>query len=67
MISDAGFKWDEQNLEHIAQHMVGPDEAEAVLGNKPRVLRTGDGNIWPTVRLTMVATSLSSTLFGQDR
>jgi uncharacterized DUF497 family protein len=43
MISDAGFKWDEQNLEHIAQHMVGPDEAEAVLGNKPRVLRTGDG------------------------
>lgn len=43
MMRDAGFEWDESNLEHIARHMVSPDEAEAVLDNAPRVLRTADG------------------------
>jgi uncharacterized DUF497 family protein len=38
----ARFEWDERNLEHVAQHSVGPDEAEAVLDNYPMVLRTAD-------------------------
>jgi uncharacterized DUF497 family protein len=43
MIRDARFEWDDQNVEHIARHMVSPDEAEAVLDNSPHVLRTADG------------------------
>jgi uncharacterized DUF497 family protein len=36
------FEWDEQNLDHIAQHWVDPDEAEAVFDHNPLVLRTAD-------------------------
>lgn len=38
----AEFEWDDTNLEHIAFHDVEPDEAEAVLDNRPRILRTSD-------------------------
>ncbi len=39
---NARFEWDELNLDHIAQHNVDPDEAEAVLDNSPLFLRTTD-------------------------
>jgi uncharacterized protein len=41
-LANASFEWDERNLEHIARHDVEPDEAEAVLDNKPLVLRADD-------------------------
>jgi uncharacterized DUF497 family protein len=34
------FEWDDENIEHIAQHHVETDEAEAVFDNKPLVLRS---------------------------
>jgi uncharacterized DUF497 family protein len=34
------FEWDHENIEHIAQHHVETDEAEAVFDNKPLVLRS---------------------------
>jgi len=39
----AEFDWDEMNIEHLAPHAVDTDEAEAVLDNNPRILRTRDG------------------------
>lgn len=38
----ATFEWDEENIEHIAHHDVEMDEAEAVLDNKPLILKTKD-------------------------
>lgn len=38
----ARFEWDEKNLEHIIQHSVDQDEAEAVLDGNPLILRTAD-------------------------
>ena len=38
-----GFEWDEDNLSHIAQHGVTPEEAEEALTNAPVVLRGRDG------------------------
>jgi uncharacterized DUF497 family protein len=34
------FEWDDENIEHIAQHHVETDEAEEVFDNKPLVLRS---------------------------
>jgi len=34
------FEWDDENIEHIALHGVDIVEAEAVLDNRPLVLRT---------------------------
>ena len=34
------FEWDDENIEHIAQHHVETDEAEAVFDNKPLVLQS---------------------------
>jgi hypothetical protein len=31
------FEWDEQNLGHIAQHLVEQDEAEAVVSSQPGI------------------------------
>ena len=42
-MQSATFDWDDVNLEHLAPHQVDPDEAEAVLDNKPFILRTEDG------------------------
>lgn len=39
----ASFEWDQRNIDHLADHEVEPDEAEAVLDNDPLILRTGDG------------------------
>ncbi len=38
----APFDWDDENIGHIARHHVEPDEAEAVLDNRPLILRTDD-------------------------
>lgn len=37
------FEWDEENIDHIAQHHVEPDEAEAVFDNRPLILRSQAG------------------------
>ena len=42
-MASAVFEWDDENVEHIAQHHVEPDEAEAVFDNKPLILRTQGG------------------------
>lgn len=39
----ATFEWDRENTDHLSRHQVEPDEAEAVLDNKPLILRTSDG------------------------
>ena len=39
-IASAIFEWDDENVEHIAQHHIETDEAEAVFDNKPLVLRS---------------------------
>ncbi len=36
------FWWDDDNIEHIADHGVEPYEAEEVITNKPRLKRIGD-------------------------
>ncbi len=36
------FEWDDENVSHIARHQIEPDEAEAVLDNRPLILRTED-------------------------
>lgn len=38
----ASFEWDDANIDHVARHEVEPDEAEAVLDNKPLILKTAD-------------------------
>ena len=35
------FWWDEQNIEHIANHGVEPFEAEEVIDDNPLILRAG--------------------------
>lgn len=42
-IASAIFEWDDENVEHIAQHHIETDEAEAVFDNKPLVLRSQGG------------------------
>lgn len=42
-MASAVFKWDDENVEHIAQHHVEPDEAETVFDNRPLILRTQGG------------------------
>lgn len=37
------FWWDEENIDHIANHGVEPFEAEAVLANPPWIKRVGEG------------------------
>ena len=39
-MAPATFEWDDENLEHISLHTVEVEEAEAVLDNRPLVLRT---------------------------
>ena len=39
-MASAIFEWDDENADHIAQHHVETDEAEAVFDNKPLVLRS---------------------------
>ena len=34
------FEWDDENIEHIAQHHVETDEVETVFDNRPLVLRS---------------------------
>lgn len=29
------FDWDEENIEHLAQHQISPEEAEQVILNRP--------------------------------
>src|SRR5437667_11111994 len=41
-MTPAVFEWDDENIEHIAFHGVDIVEAEAVLDNRPLVLRTQD-------------------------
>ena len=41
-MNPATFEWDAENIEHIALHGVDIIEAEAVLDNRPLVLRTQD-------------------------
>ena len=41
-MNPATFEWDDENIEHIALHGVDIVEAEAVLDNRPLVLRTQD-------------------------
>lgn len=41
-MTSAIFDWDDENIEHIALHGVDIVEAEAVLDNRPLVLRTQD-------------------------
>ncbi len=31
----AGFDWDDANIQHLAEHDVGPDEAEYVIMHDP--------------------------------
>ncbi len=38
----APFEWDTENVSHIARHRIEADEAEAVLDNRPLILRTDD-------------------------
>ncbi len=38
-----GFIWDEENMEHVAQHQVSPEEVEEALTGDPLVLRGPDG------------------------
>jgi uncharacterized DUF497 family protein len=42
-VPTADFEWDEENINHIAQHQVETDEAEAVFDHRPLILRTEDG------------------------
>jgi len=42
-MASAIFEWDDENVDHIAQHHVETDEAEAVFDNKPLVLRSQGG------------------------
>lgn len=37
------FWWDDDNIEHIANHGVEPFEAEEVIVNKAQIRRTGEG------------------------
>ncbi|MDP2941819.1 MAG: BrnT family toxin [Candidatus Omnitrophota bacterium] len=37
------FEWDEQNIEHIAEHSVTPEEAEEACANTPLILRSRHG------------------------
>ncbi|MCL4830987.1 MAG: BrnT family toxin [Caldilineaceae bacterium] len=37
------FWWDDDNVEHIANHGVEPYEAEEVITNRPRLKRGGEG------------------------
>jgi len=41
-MTPAVFEWDDKNVAHIILHDVEIDEAEAVLDNRPLVLRTKD-------------------------
>ncbi len=43
MSSIRGFVWDEENVSHIADHGVTPEEVEEALTNAPVVLRGRDG------------------------
>lgn len=38
-----GFIWDEENMEHVAQHQVSPEEVEEALTGDPLVLRGAEG------------------------
>src|SRR5438874_13625260 len=42
-MASAIFEWDDENVDHTAQHHVETDEAEAVFDNKPLVLRSQGG------------------------
>lgn len=44
-MNPATFEWDDENIEHIALHGVDIVEAEAVLDNRPLVLRTQDRSL----------------------
>lgn len=37
------FWWEDDNIEHIANHGVEPYEAEEVITNQPRLKHAGDG------------------------
>lgn len=37
------FWWDEQNIEHIANHGVSPEETEQVIDDTPLIIRAKQG------------------------
>ena len=64
-MNPASFEWDDENIEHVALHGVDIVEAEAVLDNRPLVLRTQDDKYLAYGQSDEVATFLLFLLASQ--